>query len=83
LTTHVNEGGKDTKECTQKTALTNITFKLFKAQLHAGMNIHTDLALHTLLGSESWTIKDKTRITATEIKFMWRKAKNTLGYTIK
>jgi hypothetical protein len=77
----MSHGENNTKESTSnlKKALINTTLKASKAQQHSGMNIHKGLALHTLsYGMKAGQLKkDKTKITATEIKFMWRKAKHS------
>jgi hypothetical protein len=64
------------------TGLINTIFKQSKVQKQTRMQIYNTLALTTLLyGSENWTMKanDRTRITATEMRFTRTTAKYIWG----
>jgi hypothetical protein len=66
--------------CLKITGIINSTFKPNKVQKGTRIKLYTTLALPVLLyGSETWTVKskDKSRLTAAEIRFMRKTAKYT------
>jgi hypothetical protein len=60
-------------KCLKIAGLLNNTFKPIEVQKGTRIKLYTTLALPVLLyGSETWTVKskDKSRLTAAEIRFM-------------
>jgi hypothetical protein len=67
-------------KCLKRAGLINNTLKPNEVQKGTRIKLYTTLALPVLLyGSETWTVKskDKSRLTAVEIRFM----RKTLKYT--
>jgi hypothetical protein len=82
LVSYENEKDMDNKltKNVKITGITNNNFKPNKVQKGTQIKLYTTLALPVLLyGSETWTVKskDKSTLTAAEMRFMCKTAKYT------